>query len=393
MVLYRIPNSDELLIPLDATVYIINQICNILIDYSNNYEEKNRLSNLVSNACNINNFIIKDLDIEITHSNIDPDVINTDANHKFITDTELTIFKEKPSLQDMQEALEDLRNDINKEMQRYFINLLNNPNALQTLKNISLLLSEDDNLNSLMNAMKNKVSDEKFNNHTTSHSHLTNNDRKALNLLLSFIKTGCADWNASPEDPNYIRNKPNSLPANGGNADTVHNHNINELLNKQTYDIIYSSCNDNKADKQILDGEEINLSYISTAFKSGTYNLNSLILNESHVDGFKNSMINGCDNILIYDSTINNITIADSKVKVFSGCTLQNITFINCSIELASDMVYTSIDKCTFDRCDIKYNGSILYSFITHNKCIACTPRNALQFFAPDSIISDNLFL
>lgn len=84
-----------------------------------------------------------------------------------------------------------------------------------------------------------------------------------------------SDWNATGGDA-FIKNKPTSLPANGGNAATVNNHSVNAdvpagaKFTDTTYQKVTTSADGlmSKEDKTKLDGMDTAISNAVNALDS-----------------------------------------------------------------------------------------------------------------------------
>lgn len=338
--------------------------------------------------------------------NIDIESINTDSNHKFISNTQLNIFREKPSKFELETAINDLRSELQKYLNQYFVNLLNTKDALQKIKDISNIIKSDANLNTLINTVSDKVSYNEFKDHIDSTMHLNNNDRKALNLLIGFISQGCADWNATEEEPNYIRNKPESLPANGGNSDTVSGYSSEDLLNHQIEDLIIGS--DDSYEKEKVD-IFVNNSDITDiiktikdrteglfTFRSGVYIANILDLN-MYSSSYGNIIIRGVGNrntIFKSESAtfngrifIEDLNFIKSNIHIGSYCTFDNVVFTNCKVYIDCSNEST-IRNCVFDNCQVIFNGACTNNMIINNRFIR---SGNVQYIGGSNMISNNL--
>ena len=354
---------------------------------------------------------IQDLELETSIEVPTAKDISTDSKHRFISDSQLNILKDKPSVIDMEAAIMNLRNEFKSSLSSIYEELLNMPNALQKLQDISYLLKTDDKVNESITNINSKVDKDEFNNHTNSAYHLNNNDRKALNLLISFIEKGCADWNATEDDANYIRNKPEKLPADGGNATTVGGFTAYDLHNHQLDDTVIgirgNGYDDSSVDVMLT--EQFNDQVIKSiasfkkgtyAFKSGIYAFRSFNLDkydgdEDRVHGYT---IRGCDNyntffvstsIVINDNVyIENLCFSNSNVEIRGHCTFNNVRFSRCVVTF-SNCDETTVTNCIFRKCTIIFNGICMNSIITGNRFIdSGYPR----YRTNTNIINNNLF-
>lgn len=364
----------------------------------------------LENKINEINFdeLIKFIELPVSNDNlknIDIKSINTDANHKFITNTQLSIMKDKVSTLELQSAMMDLRNEFKLTLSQYYTNLLNDKDALNKIKDIDLLLKNNKNMSKLLNAISTKVSRLEMNEHIKSYQHLNNNDRKALNLLLSFIKEGCADWNATKDQPNYIRNKPESLPANGGNADTISGYEVKYLLNHQLEDLIIGS-NDNIKERIdfLANGEnsmQILINYINNkkegiySFCHGKYNSKNIIFNNELCGnvilrgaGNRNTIFNINEIKTNGYITFENLAITQSDITIESYTTYDNVLFDNCDI-LVNSANEINIRNCIFYNCSFSFSGSCFNNMIVNNRF---KNSGKIAYYGGNNIIENNLF-
>lgn len=332
--------------------------------------------------------------------------IKTDSNYKFISDGILATIAGKPTKFEVEQYIDNSKLEMKDYMNTIYNRIINTPNVINKLRDISTILNDDEVSAGLINTLANKINLDDFEYHTKSHVHLDNNDRKALNILLKCLINGFADWNAVGDDYNAIKNKPESLPANGGNSDTVANHGIKDLINRDDYDIVvgsslerYSkdSC-DIYTNESLLNYEDIKniIDNSNTTriiyFKRGYYNIDNIIIS------YKPTMIiNGADcrlsTIHAYDyvqfnnTVIKNIGFEDSVVFIGSDCEFRNVKFNNCTIVL-DNCVACNISDCVFEKCVIEYKGSLMNNIIKFNRYIKTKP---IVYVGGNNIITENI--
>lgn len=334
--------------------------------------------------------------------------IKLDSQHKFVNNALLSAISYKASKFDVDRAIDNTKNDLKSYMDEIYTRIINTPNVINKLRDISVILNEDKELAGLLNALADKLNIEDFNEHIVSTTHMNNNDRKALNVLIKCLTDGFADWNAEDGAINYIKNKPESLPANGGNADTVANHSIKDLINKDDYDIVigtstekYSkdSC-DIYAKDCVIDPYELEEALESMKgsgiilFKRGYYCLEHAGLNivcKSH------RIFNGVDSRLswihtdrdthIDNATFKNIGFDRTKIYINSNCDIKDVRFSNCEIIL-NKSEGCNITDCIFDNCTFKIEGNMINNIIKFNRFIKTRP---IQYIGGNNIISENI--
>ena len=341
---------------------------------------------------------------------IDANRIKTDNAHQFISKALLATFKNKPSSLEVEDIIVSLREEIDKKLDDYYIRLINTPNAMAKLKDISSVLQDDDILSGLMNALSSKIDSDELQHHAKSKFHLNNNDRKALNLLLDFIKDGVVDWNAEPNSPNYIHNKPDSLPANGGNADTLQNNRICDIArreydiiigiensiyyNKETCDFVIDASNNKNIEDIIKKSEKI-YGGCSILFKRGVYSLSKIITNIGFYDRYTNitgvnelSILHADDVISINCTGLKDLIINNTLVQIHTNCKLDNVIFKNCTIEFL-DSQECDIKNCKFINCTIHARGKFTNNMVCLNRFITC---NYIKYLGNDNTFFGNRY-
>ena len=341
-------------------------------------------------------------------ANIPANNIKTDTKHRFINEALLTTFASKPSMFQIEQLIEDLKKEIDTKINESYMKIINTPNVINKLRDIASILYEDSNdANRLISTIAEKATIDQLEEHIASHIHMNNNDRKALNILLKCVTNGFIDWNADEGSINAIRNKPLSLPANGGNADTVSNHNINDLINKNTEDIVIGRTSKkyskDECDLFAIDGvinqEEFEsaikkIEYGTVLFKTGEYYLNKI--NAQYIRKLpvvfsgmhrKLSTIIAKESVTMYNTSFENIGFKDSNISINSYNDLSNVEFKNCNIVLHKSEE-CNINSCTFIDCEISIDGPIMNNIIVHNRFINTKP---IIYLGTSNIIKENI--
>lgn len=341
---------------------------------------------------------------EIDLSNIPAENIEEDSKHKFLTNDEIETLNNKPSMYDVNNMIDNLKKELLDNISKKFDIIFSNINSLDNIKYLIDILNDDDKSKKIIELINSKASNEELENHIKSISHINSNDREALDKIIRFIKIGCADWNAEKTEPNYIKNKPKSLPANGGNADTVSGYNIESLLNHQFENFIIGSSNNNEYIEDEVDimliGEKDTQHFFNKikdggiySFRKGKYKCESIKLNNNE----HNIIINGAGNlntIFFIDTikannniTFNNICFDNCNIIVGNGCEFKNCNFFNCDITL-----YQSIN-CRFNSCDFYesifiFDGACFNNMVINNRFL----KSQIPFYSGgNNLIVNNI--
>jgi hypothetical protein len=330
--------------------------------------------------------------------------IKTDSQHKFINDGILATMVDKPSKFEVEKMLDNNKEEIRKEINDIYTRIVNTPNVINKLRDISTILNEDEVISGLVNTLSYKTDKFDFDSHSDCYKHLDNNDRKALNILLKCLTGGFADWNAKEDSYNAIKNKPETLPANGGNADTIANYGINDIINKYGYDIVIGSSGE-KYSKESCDiyaedgdiGSDVFINLLKSLkddgtilFKRGYYKLDFIDNYNFTIifEGIDRRLVHIKANIInIHDSVFKHLTITDSIVHIGSGCEISNVAFINCEI-IFNETTNSNIMGCKFCNCTFEYKGNLLNNIIKFNRYVQTKP---ITYIGGNNIISENI--
>lgn len=339
------------------------------------------------------------LNSDSADKNISAADVDTDSNHKFISEALLATFIDKPSSFEIEQSLTDVERKMENKINESYMKIVNTPNAINKLRDIANILNEDELINGIIQTISEKATIEQLKNHIDSTVHMNNNDRKALNILLKVVLKGFADWNAKPGDINAIKNKPNSLPADGGNADTVSNHGIKDIINKTIDDIVIGSIDENynkdSCDIIIEECENIdkilNIGYGNILFKTGNYKFGDVNISSDKcivIRGTKDVSIISFNQLqLLNNIHVKDVTIENSTVIISKNCYLDNINFINCIIKF-NNTEDCDIKYCKFTNCKFVMIGSLMNNIITYNRLIR---SGTLRYIGGNNIIKNNI--
>lgn len=399
-------NENDYLVSKEYVDARIKALEDTVKDHINDYAKAHTMSSEVHqiNPC-MDEIEKTDLIIHQELPEMNPENFNEDANHRFISEGVLNALKNKPTLLEMEAAINNAKNEMKVLFNDLYTNLLNMPNAVNTLKEISTFLQDDATaLNSIFNSLSLKVDESELDEHAASNKHVSNNDRKALNYLLELVKSGI-DWNNDNADnPFAIKNKPESFKANGGNSSTVggiepkdFSHSIENLVigfkSKDLQSKVDLLINDTIVDQMT---EELTNAIQSTngviAIKDGDLNITSFdfckknhtIINGSGYSTVINGFSGTGDCKLV---TINDITIKSFKnITIGYGCEFDRVVFENCNFTF-EDAQFCRFNHCRFANC--KFTIKSMYScFITENFFYNCEEP---KWISDQCVIKDNV--
>jgi len=343
----------------------------------------------------------------IEKQDINASSIKTDPRHRFINEALLTTFVNKPSNFEIEQSLDAVKQELREEIEKSYMRIINTPNAIIKLRDIYTILNNENAINGLLDTLSYKVTMEDFKEHKDSYVHLNNNDRKALNILLKCVTNNFADWNAKDDEVNAIKNKPTSLPANGGNADTIANHGIKEVINRDDDDLVvgvfgsnYSSdtCDiyttTGEIDSDLFASELSNINGGTVLFKKGSYSIADVYAQFNKKEPIIFRGVNyKLSTLAVNDLVMNNTTFKDIKIKdsksvvIESEVDLENVIFENCNIMINKSNC-CNIKNCIFNNCSITIQGPITNNIIKCNRYIYTAP---IKYLGGNNIITENL--
>ena len=305
----------------------------------------------------------------------------TDPNNRLLSDLEIDEFKGKVGKLEMQESIDNASKEIKVLLAKQIDNLLNSKDIMNGIANLLSLLQNNQDAKDLMDELSNIANKNELACHINSGYHLTDDDRIALDQLLKFIKTGCADWDATEGEPNYIRNKPDKLPADGGNADTVGGLCAGKLINKQLDYRIFGvkgvdTYNNNQVN--IIFGDQYKTDSLETLIKEGTTNA----LREGEYDI---KSLNIPEQCTLYGTHAS--TICNSKIYLNDGSAIKDLSFYNCEVFITGSNV--DILNNEFTSCSI----SILSTYCSIIKNNRCVDTNFTIKNMTDSIVTENILI
>lgn len=345
----------------------------------------------------------------LTHS---ADMIVSNPGRRFVTDNQLVEFSNKVGESYVDESINKLHEDIQIEIANKLDNIVNMRKVTDNLRAINAILDSEETLFNLISLCSSKIDEETFKLHEENGKHLSEESRNNLKLLKQFIDNGGIDWNAETEDGlQAIKNRPDKMPADGGNADTVAGRGINTLLNgrkistiiigKEGYGYTKDMCdywcngiNDAEIIQKAVDslsntiGGEI---YI----REGEYNItNDLKLKRE--DSAKGSIIiKGCGNatiLKVYNNLIdisnnieiNRLYINYANIIMCNGAEFNDSRLESCNIKIIKSM--SSINNSDIITSTILFGDGSINNMIGNNRFI----KSALPLFNGNNFVKCN---
>lgn len=377
--------------------YKLKAVQDAVNDFINGKDVKN--INLLDSDDKFNDIVILEPNEEAegdVSNKISASDIITDTTHRYITDKDMEKLKEAISSTELTAAIKEVTTNFKIALNEQMDNIINNKDSIDAINKIKEIINENQES---IDLFKNLISKDELTKHENSGLHINSEDRIALNLLLKFIDKGCADWNAVEGDANYIRNKPNALPANGGNADTVGGMCAYKLMNKQldkyiigintedTYDL--SAVNILLTKNNVKKMNKYFYNKTSVAIREGFYQPQELTIDKMilHGAGYYTNISDANINISS-ESIIRDISFSNCSIYINgSYISMNNVKFYNCNFVFA-DVKQIVIQNCRFEYC--VFVAENMYNSIIKDNIFA---NGDLSYFGGNNIIKDNIKL
>lgn len=257
-------------------------------------------------------------------------MIETDKDHQFVSQEQIDSFESKVA----PERLEEEINAAVDETKRYINNVIAKlSNSTPELYNLLISIRQElsaDAAGVLLKEIAAKLDSDTFRSHADDDTrHVSSELMNKINDLLSNPRV---DWNETNIDsPRYIKNKPDALPAKGGNSDTVGGFKPEVLFSnrkaatitigtltanctKRSVDFICDGTNDTAVIQEAFNA--ISSFGGNILFREGTYIINDrLTLNGNHIT------LDSCNATFVKkfsDGVLLNISGDDCVVKNFT---------------------------------------------------------------------------
>ena len=347
-----------------------------------------------------------------THS---ADIVTTTPSRRFLTDEQIMEFSNKIGQKELDDLLDALHKKIKIEIFDTLDNIINMRKVTDNLEAINSILDSEATLDKLIALCTSKVSQEAIDAHKDNKlAHLNDEDRTNLNILKDILNNGGIDWESDPANStNAIKNKPQSLPADGGNADTIDNLDSETLLKgRRTSTIVIGSSSSNTYTKEMCDyycygnnDTEVlqeAIEYLNKSkyggkiyLREGIYTIKDLNIHYDDRTNYGGINISGTGPSTILRSNL------EHNISSSGYITLDDMYLDNCYFDIKNNVI---IRNCKFYLSELHFTGylaALIGSIIT-NSSVAITGYNNTIFnnnfisselpsFAGDNYIQNNI--
>ena len=314
------------------------------------------------------------------------DVVNTDeylkasdviqdSTHRFVTDEQIKNLNNKASIFEVNNIINDAKNELQALFNNQYISLLNSPVKVEELKALTELIKNKDSLKDIMTVMGIKADRRELLDHKGDYTHLNEEDREALNLLLEKYNSGdLADIGVKCIHADVAKTAMNALSLN--------NMNISDLHKCKREELVIGLVDNYKIDEvdvlvdKSYDLEKVlgSLSGGIILFKNGKYE-NSISLSRN--SNSNTLIIEGCGNgttfvpennkDIFYDGNIiiKNCVIGQHKtyqtnIEIGDRVRFENVKFVNCRLTFNGSS-FSAVKDCEFNWCKIVFNNGCTY--------------------------------
>ncbi len=397
MDIYRITNKDTGESILIGSKEYIDLKFKALKDTLVNYIKNKNPSEDV-NFSILDNESIVDISEVLENSNsIRAQNVIEDDQHMFLTNKQIQNMNSKISSFEAEQLINDAKNQLQIIFNDQYVRLLNLPDAVNKLRDISDIVKDNDGINSIINLVNDKATKEELEEHIKSNIHLSDNDRNAINILLDKFYSGSLESIGEnikyAENASYIDNL---------SLDSIHKCKREELVigNSDRYfpgevDVLM----DLEPDRVI---ELLNFCAGIVVFKPGVYEFNNdrRIVRESNV----NLIIEGCGDYYVTEFRLDSHDIRVCDYISMKNCTVtgnaesmptlfltsnnkfENVNFYNCNFILDHSEFITFRD-CQFNNCSFKIKSSAYIKIVDNYLYNTKIPK----LLGTTNVIKDNI--
>ena len=296
--------------------------------------------------------------LELMPQSINPALILQDSSHRFVNDKQIELWRSKPTLHEIRDLIAETKDGLETSINDVYYRLLNMPDAIRRIKKLSRILQNDEVLSELFKLFDDTISVEDLEQHKTSNAHITNVDRKNLQLLQKMIDDGIIET---------IEKMDSQQIAEQAEVDK----NIDERFDRhipwfflvgcegqcdpEECDLYFESKSKDqqKAQHLIFDNLKFRLQFTGGnffcdhfKFDSGNGNVVSGIGNDTEIL-VKNSVYTR--EVTIRDMMIYNTSTDKLVCKIGDDSRFDNVTFSNCRFILSGCTI--SFTNCVFINC------------------------------------------
>lgn len=345
----------------------------------------------------------KVVDLDLNKSDdIKASSVQQDAGHRMVTESQLELFKRKPTMHEIKDEISKAKKYIEGKIEEQYYKLLNTPNAVDRLRKLSSIIQNDDVLSELFKVLDDTITEKEMEEHRNSNKHLTAVDRKSLNLLQTLVNEGLLD-NKNKETTSQV-----AYADKAKDADTVYSKTMSELMEAANLNNLIIGHTDYCCDGdyyKVVKASDPNIDDIINEitkthiiglikFTPGTFTATSINYKPDKDD---HCIMMGCGwNSIIRFNTmdLDNLKVRDIVLKTtkcnnfcslkVSNTTFRDVKFVNCVIAPIENVIFT---ECQFEKCDFKFSAGTQNVIISNNFFVGC---NAPKFSGSSVVINNN---
>lgn len=409
--IYKITNPDtreqQLVVSKEYVDIRLNRLENAIMQHIKDSDKAHTLEtkNKTTAPALLDREVVEDIYIPKSDEPILAEDIKTDADHKFISQSQLELLKSKASISEAQTLINNATNNLKSQMNAMYVNLLNKPDALKRLKDIITLVDESDTLEQLLDLYSNMISKEDLEEHKKDTLlHMNSTERKALDILIGLIKDGTFD-KVQKISLDFTNTSANSFALNNRSYDEVRSrgeylkvYGVNGYIDENRVDVLFNG--DTYLNDAIAKENFVNKSG-KILFTEGYYNICDMDLRRANNEG--QLYICGCGSSTIIETkniNLNNVGFRDitfsrndkdfkGSINIKSSCTFDNVNFSNCNIIL-EDSSYCKFINCRFEKCYVTFKNACFGNIIKDNIFIS---TSVPKYIGGQNIIKDNCIM
>lgn len=279
-------------------------------------------------------------------------------------DPAIMSLKSRATVHEVEDKIATAKQEMQFIFNEQYTRLLNSPEILAKIRTLSEVFESDEQLDGFIELLNSKVSQAVMDEHIQNGFHLTDDDRKALNILIASIRNGLfSKLDTFQEAMKDIHHASTADTLNGLTSKQIASKHLETAIfgvNNELYEVDYL-LNEEINDAKINEVMHSNTSAGIYGFKPGDYGFNHLNLAIGY--NLPPIIINGSASTVFNTNRaefarvrMNNLTIGskDSRCSIIirDNAQFSNVYFVNCDIkfvEARNVRITTSVlNNCNF---------------------------------------------
>lgn len=345
--------------------------------------------------------IVEEVPIDLEPTEVKAEIIIQDPKHRMVTDNQIELWRSKPTLHEVDSHIADAKAALETFINDTYYRLLNIPNTVNRIKKLARILENEEVLANLFKLLDDTVSVDDLKAHEEDTvKHVSNVDRKSLNLLQKVIDSGILE--------KFEKFDPNQQASSARNSETFAGKTLEDVLaisrpdefiigrdfycTKDNCDLLITGINHAHPTLKIDN-------YYRYTFTPGRFIFKDIDLSEVKTD----TLLQGCaeNTVLVFkgDISLHHLIFRDFKIEsseedklstlnIREYTKFDNVIFKDIDIYINGNLNY--FINCRFINCKFHFKSGVNSFIMTNNVFDRCDPP---KFLGQSIIINNNITL